>query len=557
LTTVKQGTGGSRAVLTIALALVAFALLPQLVRPWIRMRADSWFHAAVVAVIQRDGVPPEDPYFAGLRLQYMWFFHWVLAGLDRLLPLGPFWWMVVVNGATLFALCFAAARLGRRFAGSIEAGAPSTRVAGLTPLVMTLGLGALTWLFMPVRALLALVGRTGGLEHLAHEFRLSPLDIPTTRAFLSDFNSCPFFLNKFLVGNAYGLALLALVLYLDGLVDFFGRPRPRPLVVAGAALLAMLLLHPVVGFTAVAVSGMAGLALFGMGPGRGGLHIRQAMQWGGVAAAAFAVATPYLRSVTSGKPVDQFLPFHFDLVNLLGLVAGNFLVILAALGPLRRAWGGGTLPGRFYVFWCALTFLISIVIRLPGPNTTDKFTYLIHVPLAIPAAIGLAEWARGRARLAWLLLLLLPANLVGWAGYWGDPDRSDRPADVRAAYAWLAGSTPADAVMIDNRERCDMVVTVPRAQFWGREAYAEQWGYSDWEMERRRGLRDLLYDPARPVTAADLKLLERLKRPVYVLWRRDDFTSAAEFTKLDAVPDLFERAFDSPTVRIYRVRSAP
>lgn len=557
MTTVKQSSGGSRAVLTIALALVVFALLPQIARPWIRMRADSWFHAAIVSAIERGGVPPDDPYFAGMRLQYMWFFHGLLAGVRAAIPLLTFWLMVIVNGLALFGVCLAAARLTRRLNDRLGGGAPESRAAWMGALVMPLGLGAIFWLFMPLRALKALVGRTGGAAHLADAFRLHPLDIPTTRAFLSDFNSCPYFLNKFMVGTAYGLALLALILYLDALVDYLARPRRGPLLLAGAMLLAMLLLHPVVGFTAVAVSGMTGLALFGLGPARGGLHLRQAMMWGLTAAAAFAVATPYLHSVTSGKPVNQLLPFHFDWVNLVGLVVGCSFVILAGAGPLARAWRSAALPARFYAVWCAATFVFALVIRLPGPNTTDKFTYLLYVPLAIPAAVGLAGWARTRARVALLLLLLAPANLIGWAGYWGDPDGGGRPADLRAACDWMARSTPVNAVVLDNRDRCDALVLVPRDQFWGRQAYADQWGYDRYEMERRRALRDTVYDAARPVTAADLKFLGRLQRPIFVIWRRDDFTSGADFTKLDATPDQFERVFESPTVRVYRVRSTP
>ena len=36
-----------------------------------RYRSDAWFHAAVIAQIGDYGIPPEDPYFAGLALQWM------------------------------------------------------------------------------------------------------------------------------------------------------------------------------------------------------------------------------------------------------------------------------------------------------------------------------------------------------------------------------------------------------------------------------------------------------------------------------------------------------
>ena len=119
--------------LPISLLLAAVAMLPALLRPWIRMRADSWFHAAIVHEIERGGLPPQDPYFAGLSLQYMWFFHALLAGIRKIATVSPFDLMVMVNGVTLVALTMASADLAAWLAR--RQGLDARRVAAIAAVV--------------------------------------------------------------------------------------------------------------------------------------------------------------------------------------------------------------------------------------------------------------------------------------------------------------------------------------------------------------------------------------------------------------------------------------
>ena len=538
----------------MSLLLAAAALLPALLRPWIRLRADSWFHAAVVYEIERGGIPPQDPYFAGLPLQYMWFFHGLMAGVRRVVPISPFDLMVIVNGLALVALIMASANLAGWLAR--RQGADAGRAETMAAVVVPLGLGVLFWLFMPIRALKALVGASGGMSELVQLFRLTPLDIPTARAFLSDFGSVPFFLNKFMVGTAYGLALTGFLVYLGAMVRFVDRPRLAPLLVAIPALFLTLMFHPVVGFTTVAVSGLTGVALMITGVRRGGASFRSAATWGVAVLAALALAGPYLVGVTRGKPGTQMVPIHLDWVNVVGLLIGCSFVLLAAFPAGRRLWREAQPFGRFLVTWILATFVFASIIRLPGPNTTDKFTYLLYLPLAILASVHLATIWRGPRHVVIAVLLLAPANLIGYASYFTDPDRSARPIEVTQAYDWLRTNTPRDAVILDSGERCDALVTVPRRQYWGRESYAEQWGYDTIEMDRRRSLRDRLLGPPGVADGVfDRSLLEPLRQlgsPVYLIVRAEDVGEVA-FQHWSETHPQFSRVFDRPGIAIYQL----
>jgi hypothetical protein len=535
---------GKAAAIGFVFAVVV--ILTPLLRPWIGERADSWFHAAVVAEIERGGFPPEDPYFAGFRLQYMWFYHMIVTAVVRTTGMSAFHLMPILNGVAILCVCVFSAdvllALGR-----------DRRAAVWGSVIVPLALSALFWVFFPVRLLKAFLGRSGGVAEAAHEFRLAPLDIPTTRLFLSDFDSVPFFLNKFLTGTAYGLALAFLLLYLAAILRFADDRTTRHLILAGTCLFFMLLLHPVVGITAIAVSGISGLFLAALGPSRGGLSWSPVVRWGAVVLVAAAAAVPYLRLVTAGKPQDQLVPFHFSPWVVVGIAIGCFFVLLAGAGPLRRLWRESRPEGRLFVLWTLATIVFGLVIRLPGPNTTDKFTYLIYLPLALAAAVWASERWRGRRGLLVALLVLVPVNLIGYSGYWGDPDRRESASGGAAIYQWIAANTPRDAIIVENRERVGVLVEGPRRLFWGRESYAQQWGYDPARVIPRRDATAALYDPLYPIDEDTIRALKEISAPVYVVVRAEDFASPDDFAKLDRYPQWFTRAHEADGVRIYRL----
>jgi len=544
-----HATALNRALVTaflIGAGLAVLVILPALLHPWIRERGDSWFHAAIVQEILHHGVPPEDPYFAGLRLQYMWFFHEILAGLELLTGVSPFFIMIAVNALALIALCVLVADLSRALWDD-------PRAAAGAALVTPLGLGVLFWVFFPIRALRAMTGATAGSAPLADAFRLAPFDILSTRQFLTNLGSSPFFLNKFMVGTAYGLALALLVAYLASIVRWFETRRRSHLIGAGLELLAMLLLHPVVGLTALALSGITGAA-FLLPPFRHPrVGFRTILAWGIAAAAAVAIAAPYILSVTRGRPAGPLVPFHFDAWIVAGILAGCLFVILASIGPLRELARRGTAGGRLLLLWIPAMILFAAFVRLPGPNSSDKFTYLVYLPLALAAGAWAGRALKSARGALLVALILIPANVIGYAGYWGEPAPPPEPEGVRAAYAWIRANTPDDAIVVEKEGRRRLLVEGPRRLWFASASYAEQWGYDPGEMAIRAGVIAAIYDGAGDVTAA-VDRLAALDRPVYIVLR--DGEGEGLITRLERfdATTIPAPVFENGTIRILRVR---
>ena len=239
-----------RRLIVWLVVLAALALLPHALRPWVRMRSDAVFHTAVVFEIAARGVPPGDPYFAGISLNYVWFYHamlavwaeaagvaaWDLGGL-----LNAFW--LVSLGGAVYALSRGAGRPGRE--------------AFFAALFVPLGLNAFFFLGFGVKFARAFMGETAGWAELRRLFSLRPFTFDQVLAVTSLYGSPPAFLNKYLVMTAFGGAVTSLAWLGEGLVGW-ARSSSMPSRAAG---------EPARHFVGVA------LAAFGMwvwNPGVGG-----------------------------------------------------------------------------------------------------------------------------------------------------------------------------------------------------------------------------------------------------------------------------------------------
>src|SRR5262249_22824173 len=128
--------------------------------PYLPPRSDGWFHAAVVERIALLGPPPEDPFFAGIRLLYFWGYH-VWAGLFLALQptLSPFVPLVAFNLGAAAAVMLALGLLVRLLTGEL-------RLVGLACLLATLGYYPGAWVWIVVRAL---TGEVRGMEELSRQ----------------------------------------------------------------------------------------------------------------------------------------------------------------------------------------------------------------------------------------------------------------------------------------------------------------------------------------------------------------------------------------------------
>ncbi len=521
---------------------------------WLPPRADGWYHAAATLQVLQRGVPPEDPYFAGVRMLYFWGIHvWAaswLALAPRLSVYTPF---VVFNITAALAVVLAVAGFARRL------GAGRAGIALATGLA-TLGYSPFGWVVVIARALL---GEVRGRAELARTLGQGADPVIFTMAWGQLHGSMAFFGDKYLVLTQFSMGLALFALTIVALLDLASSPGPRTAFAFGVLAAAALFIHTVVGDCVVITAGMVWLSLL---PGalRGGAVERRALVTLALATAlAVIVVSPYLLEITLGKR-DQ-MRFGFSVESLRSLVIGGMFVVMPGFTWLAMRARRSPDAGRVLLMAGGLTVLAMSLLLFERNQV--KFFNLLFLVLSVPAALGWLAWMRGRRplvrRLAVTVLVVgaLPtATLCVW-GFATERGQSETgwhpptPA-MSEAMAWARASTPADAAFCDLGGGREVLTMAGRSTLWGGYSGERNYGYDHEAILARRELAGALCRGREPGSrgAALLAEFAGLRREVIVMTRADAPDSSSDHGAIAARPDRFQPLYVNADVAFWRVR---
>lgn len=542
---------------TILLICVVIGYLPMS-SDWWRTRADAVFHAAVIAQIRDFGIPPEDPYFIGFPLQYMWFYHVQVILMSEVTRFSPYVVMALLNIQALCTLALAAFLLSNILTKGFRHG----YAACLTALF---GLNALFWVFLPIKALRAFTGDVRGVSELATLFALRPYDMFTVSKFLYISMNMEFLLDKFMVATAtsVGLGLMGTAWY--GCSAYIKEGRRGALIVAFFSSVGMMAFHTAIGVLSYGALAGALVLLVLLRSRLQTFRWRRVLTLGACLILAFLVIWPYLHTITQAKRGEQLMPFSLSFFKMVGIFIscgmGIFLSAFQVRQLLRRNDGAG-----WYVISATLgIILICTVIELPGTNTANKLPLLVFFPLAVIGGWTLADWASrarglGRQRAAFavgLVLAFAPLNVLALGAYYHttpDPHRSNPFAAMNArereVAEWVKDNTPRGAIFFDSGDRVFLIANGPRRYYLGNSIYAEGWGYEESEIAKRKAVIDNLYSD-KALTPKTLEVLGSLPEDVYVIVRDDE--SAIHGDKFERQPSLFLKAFVGNGIAVFRI----
>ena len=553
----------SRALLALALGLAATIATPHFLNPWMLVKSDAWTHAGVVYEILERGMPPEDPRFAGLRLNYVWFFNLFIGMLSSVRDGDPFVFMTTLNVVDV-ALFAALAYLGGWTLWKSRDGALGAA------LLACFGFNALAWLTWPLRGvhgLPAFLHRAGPILYSVPPFN------PRSWTIMNDLGAphtfTENFADKFVTGTSINYAWLLMMLWLWALLRQTGGVTRGAAAVALLASAGMQLWHGVVGLSVVPV-GLCALTLLLLArpwaswlpPGRRLVAIAIATAGG------FLLALPYTISISRGWDARatglHVSPVHLTVEMTLTVVLSSAFALLFAWRPMREALTARRADGATLLVFAAGLYAFAILIALPNDNEI-KFAIEAFIPLALFGGEPFLRWARGVRRrggpvaaalLAAALLLPLALTLTGFTldpERWSDPTLNPAPGE-NAFYAWLRAHSPQDLVVVDNRFRDLVMVRARRQLYLGSPSGPERAAFPLHEVIARRAVMADLYGPAASLDA-DADALVRLGRPGAVLYRAADARPGEQPGRALATrPDRFERTYDRDGFVLYAVR---
>lgn len=558
-------------------AAVLFALLGPAFNPWIRIRSDTWVHGAIVTEIAQHGVPPVDPRFIGMKLNYVWIFHLFIAQLTSLRGQDPFVFMVLFNVVGMGVLVSAVWQVAHELWDD-------ERAARGAVLLLTLGLNAGAWLLWPLRLLRGLTGDVRGGEEFARIVANSKWNSTDVLYELqAPFAHMVNFWDKYTLGGPLGGAYLYLLLHFWALARWLRDGQWRWLVVAFAAGAGGVLLHSVVALGVIPVTtGAVVLALLLRSrapwlPERGRL-----VTFWVATVAGFAVALPYLVSIATGwsakKSGMQHQVIQLGYMMPWTILTACGVTALFASGGIRRAFTEKRALAAWLAIWTGGLVALACLVHLPEGNE-HKFVWEISAALALlGGGVAMDRLEALRARLgapvfaaAFVLVFLVPPAMF-LRGYLLDPMRAQAEAlapapGERAMYAFLRDSTDRDAVVIDHRSRDLVLVLGQRRMIAGTIFNTERAGFPAEDLAARRALTDDLYG-AVATAPASLEYLARVAREsralhavsgIWVLYRAGDFAPGDEpWARLEAaLPGQLDKRYDRDGFRLYQFRLPP
>jgi len=534
-------------VLAVALAGVAIVALAYASNPALARRSDGGFHAAVTLAMTRGGIPPEDPFFSGLRLLYFWGIHvwsslW-LALEPRLAAWTP---LVFANLMGAFAALAGIALLARK----LGAGAGGVALAAFLALF---GAAPFAWVWDVARAL------SGEVRGFADLGRLLGNGVDVALASMSVgllHPSLVFSADKLLVSGPFALGLGLACAWTLGMMELMAGPDRRAAWAVALPLAAALFLHAFVGITLFAVGVWTGFMLWLRKNPDGDREYGPSLGPLAIALITPAVALlPYLVAIMLGRHAGTSVrPPRL-------LAASSLLYGGALLAPAAFLWLGRRREPALDTAnaVCSALAFGGLALSLPGDNQTKLFNIFFFVAAA-PAAMGWIALGRRAATLRTLVVATLALATLPTLAFcvWACAhERNQGAHDFRApqgddalAYAWIAHATPRSALIVDPAVdaggAATATVSARRSLLWGGDWMAGKWGYAPDALALRRATAQDLAG-GWPIKPGSLELLRGMGREIYVVAR----TGAGGRRSLEGKPG-YQRAFTSGAVSVLR-----
>ncbi len=521
----------------IGLALVVITLWPMFESKRVRASIHGFLHSSLMYSVIDHGVPPENPFFADHPVRYYWSWHAGTAASCALGDVTPITAFAATNVAALLAFLLLLGALARDLL-------PRAGVAPLGVLLGYLGLnpfGAVAY---------AISERKLGYDDVAKgedplavlQYLKLPMDGGDTRVSAT--------LTKFLNVSSFPAAF-ALTIGAWWLVPRIAAAPSVPSFLLGVVVMGgAIALSPITGLTAGASLGAAAV-LLALLARKDPAERKRAVTVAAMLVVALVIGMPF--ALIGGGDSEGNVNAAPTAVKAVRLVENLGPMLLIALPALWLHWRRGSLGTR--ILAGSIPVLLALAWAVGFAVESEYKLVRIAAPLlGVFAAESLARlWqkrrALGIAAAALVVLGCIPTNAIAWWAYvrhaearlpyHGDGMIEVLDEDVLPIgemYRWIRDNTPDDAVIVADVFRNPHNFAGPQhgdevPPLTHRPVFTDQIYYMN-DYEPDVGPRTQLVKrmfAGEPLQQQDKVLLERLKRPVFVLIHK---RKPAETTKI-------------------------
>jgi hypothetical protein len=538
-----------KGVVLFSILLSSLLAVLLIANPVLRVREDAWFHTAITYEILDHGIPPQDPFFYGVRLLYFWFYHLYLAGLSTLHGPSPFTTMAILNVHFFLAMALTAYLFSRQFVTGM-----TRYISGI--LLLSLGMNPLGVPFLIGKAIF---GETRGMGEFLRSISggvstvLGGLSLRYLHVSLS------FGADKFLVGTAFSMGMVLSLAFLWKVSSYLRKGEKTDLLLSSIILPGAVLVHTVAGLATFSVATGTFLLLFLWKRRHDAAISRRLIHSLLASFISVLIVLPYVLLVSVGKTGGQLGRLEPNLSFLWSTALSGLLFWILAPVSIHFLLKRG-IDGIFVATWMLGLLIFGFIVPLPFGNES-KFTNLLFVPLSIVSGWFFIETLRKKKFTRLLILALIPCLIatdsVAILAFLRDegPRKGGRMSfdkDECSAYQWVSRFTQRDALFLDSEDRTELVVTGPRRILWGGDSFAVGWGYNPEDMKRRKEAIGEVFGEGR-LSSHVTDFLGSFEVPVYLFLRKGDVAPSV-WNGFEENRTALRKVYENPSIRVYELQ---
>ncbi len=460
-------TAVPRKIFIVCFAYAALIAISYLINDYLLIRADSWYHAAVIREIQTHGIPPREPLLADFSIKYMWFYHLFQALWIKRSGLTLFNALAFFNIINAFIFPYLAARFASYFTDR-------KNVMIVVALFAIAGLESASWILWPVGLVKALFGDVTGMVEIKRILAKTTINGSEVIKFLRPSVTWQVNWNdKFLTITVFNyslnifLACLILMLKKSFLIKF----RVVAIVTLFILILGSFLFHIISGIVLLYV--LVGSSILMYLGSRFVLGERRPLSDYYVQIVTVVLvslfALPYFYSLVVGgnNPEGNSLVnslFHFGWKSMLTIIFPLAVLFCPAREALKKLISGRDHVSLTLISWIVSLVILCITINL-GIVGEKKLIYFLFIVIGTPIYVQIVEMLRNstgikqKVLITFILVLFLIPPVLTFRGFLMEKPK-DRLWSKRYSitdedmllFDWIEGNTSKDAVIIETSD---------------------------------------------------------------------------------------------------------
>lgn len=554
-------------IIAASLAYCALLLIAYAKNGFLLSRSDAWYHASVTGEILTRGIPPGEPWLAGLPIRYMWVYHTFSAAWQSISGTSVFHALAAINIVSALSLPYVVGR----YVGTLTS---NRRIILLATLMTIAGFESASWVLWPVGLARAFFGDVRGMAEMTRMAGEAAAQIGSINVIYFLRPVWAWLVNlsdKFLTITAFGYSLCLFVACLN----IFRSRRYRKSAPIRSAILGLIVMLSAILFhmvTGVAlISTVIGSSILVYAWSRYAERKTRSSSCDitlPIAAVLAGAAGLYyyfsLGSAESGGSAGAASYLNFGFKNTATIITPLIVLLCPAVHVFRKLARPEDRKTAELAAWVLCLLVLCLFVDLPSVNESKliyPFFLVLGALISVEALKMMSEAKRMKKALLaiWLMILFVVPPVLTYRGFINA--RPQHPVEVRRhslsaddmeILEWIGANTDPRAVIAEREIFHFAPVLSSRRNLYSTGGVLSVLGYGGDRYAAFAEISETLYGEQDP-TAAEIKKAGTPGLDLYItVWKRDIADCPWLEGRFSRNSQFFSEVFSNDKAKLFR-----